>query len=180
MHRTDMYSQYNSIIWPIWLNGWVFFYKLSGCGFESRCSHISRCTSHIAPVSSKEFLDIQAATECEFTLKRVRDIIRTYSQMHRTDKYSQYSSIIWTVWLNGCVFVYKLSGCGFESRYSHSNYRPWMSFNSNSNIFSPKTDAYLGHYETSKMQHFCKHSSTTKSHYSYFRKKLHWGCLIKP
>ena len=32
-----------------------------------------------APVSSKEFLDIQATIECRFTLKRVRDMIRTYS-----------------------------------------------------------------------------------------------------
>ena len=31
----------------------------------------------------------------------VHDMIRTYSQMHRTDKYSQHSSIIWPVWLNG-------------------------------------------------------------------------------
>ena len=23
----------------VWLNGWVFVYELSGCGFESRCSH---------------------------------------------------------------------------------------------------------------------------------------------
>ena len=23
-----------------WLNGWVFVYELSGCGFESRCSHL--------------------------------------------------------------------------------------------------------------------------------------------
>ena len=29
--------------------------------------------------SSKEFLDIQATIECRFTLKRVRDMIRTYS-----------------------------------------------------------------------------------------------------
>ena len=49
----------------------------------------------------KEFLDIQATIECGFTLKRVRDMTRTYSQMHRTDKYSQHSSIIWPVWLNG-------------------------------------------------------------------------------
>ena len=34
----------------------------------------------MAPVSSKEFLDIQATIECGFTLKRVRDKIRTYSQ----------------------------------------------------------------------------------------------------
>ena len=43
---------------------------------------------------SKEFRDIQVTTECGFTLKRVRDMIRAYSQMHRMDKYSQHSSII--------------------------------------------------------------------------------------
>ena len=75
MHRTDKYSQHSSIIWPVWPD--------------------------FPPVSSKEFLHIQATTECGFTLKRVRDMIRTYSQMHRTDKYSQHSSIIWLVWLNG-------------------------------------------------------------------------------
>ena len=48
----------------------------------------------IAPVSSKGFLDIQAIIECEFTLKRARDMIITYSEMHRTDKYSQLSSTI--------------------------------------------------------------------------------------
>ena len=32
------------------------------------------------PASSKEFLDIQATIECGFTLKRVRDMTRTYSQ----------------------------------------------------------------------------------------------------
>ena len=65
-------------------------------------------------------------------------MIRTYSQMHRTDKYSQHSSIICPVWLNGWVFVYELSGCGFESSCSHLNFRlracfaqgvPWHSGN---------------------------------------------------
>ena len=51
-------------------------------------------TSYIAPVSSKEFFDIQATREYRFTLKRVRDMVVTYSQMHRLDKYSQHSSII--------------------------------------------------------------------------------------
>ena len=50
MHRTDKYSQihhtykhslHRSIIWPVWLNGWVFVYKASVCGFESSCSHSS-------------------------------------------------------------------------------------------------------------------------------------------
>ena len=40
--------------------------------------------------------------------------------MHHTDKFSQYSSIIWPVWLNDWVFIYELSGCGFNSCYSHS------------------------------------------------------------
>ena len=71
------------------------------------------------PVLSKEFLDIQANMECRFTLKCVRDMTRTYSQIHRTDKYSQHSSIIWPVWPKGRVFVYELSGCGFESSCSH-------------------------------------------------------------
>ena len=73
----------------------------------------------MAPASSKEFLDIQATVECGFTVKLVRDMIKTYSQMHHTGKYSQHSSIIWPVWPNGWVFVYELSGCGFESRCNH-------------------------------------------------------------
>ena len=36
-------------------------------------------SSDIALVSSKEFLDYQATIECWFTLKRVRDMIKTYS-----------------------------------------------------------------------------------------------------
>ena len=37
-------------------------------------------TSYMPPVLSKEFLDIQAAIECRFTLKRFGDMITTYSQ----------------------------------------------------------------------------------------------------
>ena len=78
----------------------------------------------MAPASSKEFLDIHAGTECRFALKLERDMIITYTQLHcTTDKYSQHNgSIIWPVWLNGGVFVYKLSGCGFESRCCHLNF----------------------------------------------------------
>ena len=69
------------------------------------------------------FLDIQGTIECGFTLKRVRDIRRIYSQMYRKDKYSEHSSIIWPVSLNGWVFVYKLSGSAFESSCIHLNLR---------------------------------------------------------
>ena len=77
------------------------------------------------PASSKEFLDIQATIECGFTLKCMYNMIRSYSQIHHTDKYSQHSSIIWPVLLNGWVFVYELSGWGFKSSYSKS-LRPIM------------------------------------------------------
>ena len=65
-------------------------------------------------------------------------MLRTYSQRHPPDKYSQHSSIIWLVWLNGLVFVYELSDCEFESSCSHLNLRfcacfkqdvPWHSGN---------------------------------------------------
>ena len=77
MRRTDNYLQYNSIIWPVWLKGWVFVYKLSGCRFNSSCNHLN---FRFTPASRKELLDIQATTECGFTLKRIRDMTRTYSQ----------------------------------------------------------------------------------------------------
>ena len=38
---TDKYSQHSSIIWSVWLNGWVLVCKLSGCGFESYCSNLN-------------------------------------------------------------------------------------------------------------------------------------------
>ena len=61
--------------------------------------------SDFAPAASKEVLDIQTTRECGFTLKRVPDMTRTYSLMHRTNKYLEHSSIIWPVWPNGSVFI---------------------------------------------------------------------------
>ena len=98
MHRTDKYSQHSWVIWPNWLNGWVFVYELSGCRFESWCGHLNfrygACFEEGVPWHSGEL-------QCRFTLKLVRDIIITYSQIHSTEKYSQNSSIVWPNWLNG-------------------------------------------------------------------------------
>ena len=94
---------------------------------------------------ARRSLTFRATIECEFTLKRVRDMIRTYSQMYRTNKYSQHSSIIWPVWLNGWVFVYELNRDGFESHCRHLNFRyrdcfyqgaPWNSGNHRVWIYS--------------------------------------------
>ena len=118
MHRTDKYSEHSSIMWLVWRNGWVFVYELSGCRFESSCCYLK----FGFPTCFQEGVsDIEAIIECRFTLKDKRDMIRKYCQMQRTDRYSQHSSIIWPVWLNARMFVYKLSGCGFESSYSYLN-----------------------------------------------------------
>ena len=64
------------------------------CEYLNDWAVLSLETSDIAPVFSKEFLDIQATIEGKFTLKHVRDMIITYNQMHHTDRYSQHSLII--------------------------------------------------------------------------------------
>ena len=77
----------------------------------------------MTPVLSKDFLDIQENIRCGFTLKYVRDMRTTYREMHRTDKYSQHSSIIWSVGRNSWVFVYELGGCGLVSCCSRLKFR---------------------------------------------------------
>ena len=117
MHRTDKYPQHNSIIWPVWLNGWVFVYELSGCGFKSTCSHLNfrfrACFGQGVPWHSGNYRVWIHSETCKWHDKSI----------HHSDKYSQHSSIIWPVWLNGWVFIYKLSGCGFKSSCSYLNSR---------------------------------------------------------
>ena len=86
MHNTYEYSQHSSIISPVWLNGWVFVHKLSGFCFESSNSNLNYPGNHR--------LWIQSET-------RTRDMIKADCLMHRTDKYSQHSLIIWSALLNG-------------------------------------------------------------------------------
>ena len=85
------------------------------------CQTCFRVNPHsvVAWMWRNSLLKTGAISEVRFTLKRVRDTIRTYSQMDHIDKYSRHSSIIWPVWLNDQVFVYKLSGREFKSSWSH-------------------------------------------------------------
>ena len=121
IHHTGHYSKDSSIMCPVWLNGWVFIYKVSGCGFKFRCSPLN---FRYPAVSRKEFLNIQAFIGCRFTMKRIRHMIRKYSQMRGTDKYSHHSSIIWPVWLNDWVFVYEIVASWFDPRWK--KYRVWI------------------------------------------------------
>ena len=83
---------------------------LSDCNWTRTHNHLvhKRTLNHLAKLAkclSKEFLDIQATIECGFTLKRVRDMIRTYSQgkyyLPRIDL-NKYSVIIdgWNFYYN--------------------------------------------------------------------------------
>ena len=113
-HRTDKYSQHISIIlvsfakWLIvplrtkWL--WV---RISLLSLKLEIWHLLR---------TRSCLTFNQTVVRGFTLKLVRDMIITYSQIHRADKYSQHSSIIFPVCLNGSVFLIVQSGCEFEHR----------------------------------------------------------------
>ena len=43
----------SEVIWPAWLNGWVFVYELSGCGFESSCNNPKICIENKKNLSCK-------------------------------------------------------------------------------------------------------------------------------
>ena len=74
-------------------------------------------------LQARSSLTLRQTIECGFTLKLVRDMMIIYNQMHRTYKYSHHSSIIWPVWLNDWVFIYKLGCCVFDPRCSHLHLR---------------------------------------------------------
>ena len=130
MHRTENYSQGSWIIWPVWLTRvgiqtkwlWVRI-SLQSLKLWIRRLLWVRC-----------FLTFRETVECGFTLKLVHDMITTYSQMHRTDRYSQHRSIIWPVWLNGWVFSDELGGCGFESCSCHLGLRRFLATESPSKM----------------------------------------------
>ena len=53
-------------------------------------------TLDLAPVSSNDFLDIQANIECRLTLKWVRVMIKTNSQIFVTNS-TQTTGIVWKI-----------------------------------------------------------------------------------
>ena len=84
-----------------WLS--VRFYKLSGYGLKSSNSHLH---FRFRACFEKEVLRHSGNNREWIHSEIVHDMIRTYSQMYHTGKYSQRTSIIWAVWLNGWLFVY--------------------------------------------------------------------------
>ena len=83
-------------LWPVWLNGWVFVYEMSGCGFESRCCHLNfrygACFEQGVPWHSSKTI------ECRFTLKLVCDMIVIYSQRSSQLVLKMWCIASWCVW----------------------------------------------------------------------------------
>ena len=115
--RVNLHSMVAWISWNSLLEtGAISEVKVTATGLEPSFKlQISRL------FLARSSLTFRQLYRCRFNLKRVLDMIITYNQMHRTDNYSQHSSIIWPVWIIGWVFGYKLSGCGFKSHCCHLN-----------------------------------------------------------
>ena len=63
-------SECQGTSWAVWLNGWVFVYKLCVCGFEPRCSQFNK-----NPSKQTKFSIFIANKTDRFTLKRVGNMI---------------------------------------------------------------------------------------------------------
>ena len=118
MNHKDQYSQLSSIIWSVSPNGWIFVYKLSACGFESRWSHLI--------FTYRAFFQQGVSWHWGKYRVWIHSEMRTWHE-NNAQSSAPYrtvlTSIIWSVWPNGWVFVYELSGCWFESRCSNLTFR---------------------------------------------------------
>ena len=120
MHRIDNYSQHCSIIRLVWLNGSVFVSELSGCGFESSCSHLNFrsgvCLEQGGPrrwgnyrlcihSETRTWHDknIQSNAPCRYALKTQLNHLAGWAKCFRV-----------RLWIKRCMF---------ESSCSHLNFR---------------------------------------------------------
>ena len=69
---------------PVWLNGWVFIYKPSGCGFKSCCCHLN-FRYGTCFVRARSSLTFRQTIECRFTMKLIHNMTITYS--HQNDHF---------------------------------------------------------------------------------------------
>ena len=101
-------------IWPNWPNDWAVFWVLI-------CTvHLTECSCHITYLFQSEstlysclnLKELLARSRCE--IWSLSDCNWTRTQNHLVGK---------PFWPNGGVFVYELSGSGFQFSYSHLNFR---------------------------------------------------------
>ena len=92
MQHTSKYSQNSSIIGPIWTKCWVFFYKLSGCGIESRWSHFLSLFYHILSFCNLIIEDSDAMF-ITVVIKKCDHLHTSSKNVHPLPIYPQYTYI---------------------------------------------------------------------------------------
>ena len=64
---------FRSSDWPVWLNDWVFVYKLNGYDFESRCNHLNfryrACFEQGVPLHDKNTQSYSISFVCPSTVQ---------------------------------------------------------------------------------------------------------------
>ena len=88
-------------------------WSLSDCSWTRTHNHLVHkwTLNHLAELARWLSCDVTTylygAFHSMFSSCHVRISEWNHTQRHHTDKYSQHSSIIWPVWLNGWMFVYR-------------------------------------------------------------------------
>ena len=126
----EHYLFYFNLIFWIQTCNFIFYNVFFRHGKIKPTCLLTVCYYHITyAFQSKSRLLSRELIECGFALKRVPDMMITYGQMHRTDKYSQHNSThnstICPVWLSARLWT---SYCRFELSWSHLNFRFRVSF----------------------------------------------------
>ena len=101
MNAKELLAWNRHVIWSLYGCNGTWTHNHSVC--KRTLNHLAKIAKWLSCVVS-----ISTVFICAYlynTLKCICDMIRTYSQMHHRDKYSQRSSIICAVWLNGWVVV---------------------------------------------------------------------------
>ena len=156
IQRRDKYSQLSTMIWSVWANGWMFLYKLSGCRFVSRCSHLDfrcrACFKQGVPWHSGKYrmwIHSEMRTWYDINIQSIapyRYILRT--QLNHLVSFAKWFSFclrtkwLW-VWVPLRYLNFRYSAC-FEQRipwhsgkyrvWIHSETRMWVDYNIQSNV----------------------------------------------
>ena len=99
---TSEFVNEHQLFGQTWLNGWVLVYELSGCGFESSCSHLSSFFAELTCYSSVFFVQtgvfivqskrllwclyLLESTCCVPTLRKVFDFWESINTLNTSSK----------------------------------------------------------------------------------------------
>ena len=134
MHRTDKYSEDGSTIWLVRPNDWLFVNELSSSGFEWTCIYFNfRFRTYFMQEVPWYSLNYRVPIHLKTRMWHDNNIQSNapYISILRTQLNHLAGLTIWPVlpvWQNAWVFVYELSGSGFQSSASYLNFRFRASF----------------------------------------------------